>query len=332
MSIVSIKEWKEVFQKHPEAHILQSAQWGLLKKSVGWEPNYLIRNDAGVLLLLRRLPLGYSIAYIPKSEVSIKWEYFLPEIDEICHQNKSIFLKIEPDYWEDYNNKELDRLKVWFQESSDTIQPRSTLMLNINLPEGEILNQMKQKTRYNIRLAEKKGISISTSDDLDTFCYLMKETAARDEFGAHTDSYYKYAFELFNKEGLCQMFLAFFKDTPLAGLMVFRHGKRAWYFFGASIDKERHRMPTYLLQWEAIRWAKNQGCIVYDLWGVPDEPEDYLEANFTNRSDGLWGVYRFKRGFGGSLKRSIGAWDRIYKPSLYHAYRHLLRLRKNLIS
>jgi lipid II:glycine glycyltransferase (peptidoglycan interpeptide bridge formation enzyme) len=79
-------------------------------------------------------------------------------------------------------------------------------------------------------------------------------------------------------------------------------------------------MPNYLLQWEAIRWAKSQGCTEYDLWGVPDEDMDTLEANFTLRSDGLWGVYRFKRGFGGELKRSVGSWDRVYNPLLYRAY------------
>ena len=79
-------------------------------------------------------------------------------------------------------------------------------------------------------------------------------------------------------------------------------------------------MPTYLLQWEALQWAKNKGCKVYDLWGVPDYPENELEDNFLERFDGLWGVYRFKRGFGGQLKRTIGAWDRVYQPLLYKLY------------
>jgi lipid II:glycine glycyltransferase (peptidoglycan interpeptide bridge formation enzyme) len=79
-------------------------------------------------------------------------------------------------------------------------------------------------------------------------------------------------------------------------------------------------MPTYLLQWEAIRWAKSKGCQTYDLWGIPDQPESVLEETFTERSDGLWGVYRFKRGFGGEVRRTIGTWDRVYKPALYKLY------------
>jgi peptidoglycan pentaglycine glycine transferase (the first glycine) len=102
--------------------------------------------------------------------------------------------------------------------------------------------------------------------------------------------------------------------------MVFRLGVRAWYFYGASSDEERNRMPTYLLQWEGMRWAAGQGCLEYDLWGIPDEEEAVLEEQFSNRSDGLWGVYRFKRGFGGEMTRSVGAWDRVYNPLLYRLY------------
>jgi lipid II:glycine glycyltransferase (peptidoglycan interpeptide bridge formation enzyme) len=87
-------------------------------------------------------------------------------------------------------------------------------------------------------------------------------------------------------------------------------------------------MPNYLLQWEAIRWAKSQGCTEYDLWGVPDEDLATLEANFANRNIGLWGVYRFKRGFGGELRRSVGPWDRVYNPTLYRLYSVWLKYRK----
>jgi len=103
--------------------------------------------------------------------------------------------------------------------------------------------------------------------------------------------------------------------------MVFSNGTRAWYLYGASSNEERNRMPTYLLQWEAMRWAKESGCKEYDFWGVPDAEHDELEADFKQRHDGLWGVYRFKRGFGGDLRRGAGPWDRVYNPLLYTFYR-----------
>ncbi len=106
----------------------------------------------------------------------------------------------------------------------------------------------------------------------------------------------------------------------LAGLMVFAFGGKAWYLYGASADDGRELMPNYLLQWEAMRWAQAQGAQTYDLWGVPDEDEQTLETQFTQRSDGLWGVYRFKRGFGGRLVRVAGAWDWVYAPLQYRLY------------
>jgi lipid II:glycine glycyltransferase (peptidoglycan interpeptide bridge formation enzyme) len=107
---------------------------------------------------------------------------------------------------------------------------------------------------------------------------------------------------------------------PLAALMVFARGSTAWYFYGASSSDGRNLMPTYALQWQAMRWARARGCSRYDLWGVPDEPESVLESEFTRRQDGLWGVYRFKRGFGGRLARTTGAWDLVLRPGLYRLY------------
>jgi lipid II:glycine glycyltransferase (peptidoglycan interpeptide bridge formation enzyme) len=129
------------------------------------------------------------------------------------------------------------------------------------------------------------------------------------------------AYELFHPKGMCELLLADYQGQPLAALMVFAVGRHAWYLYGASSDRERARMPAYLLQWKAIRWARSRGCVKYDLWGVPDEDEATLEAQFESRRDGLWGVYRFKRGFGGRVARSAGAWDRVYNPAVYWLYR-----------
>jgi lipid II:glycine glycyltransferase (peptidoglycan interpeptide bridge formation enzyme) len=118
--------------------------------------------------------------------------------------------------------------------------------------------------------------------------------------------------------------VADYEGRALALLFFARTWNRAYYLYGASTEEERNRMPTYLIQWEAMRWAKARGCDEYDLWGVPDEDEPTLEANFEHRPDGLWGVYRFKRGFGGELKRAVQAMDRVYKPLLYWAYRRVM--------
>ena len=160
-----------------------------------------------------------------------------------------------------------------------------------------------------------------TNDDLKTFYRLMQRTGERDSFGIHSLEYYQQAFNTFHPLDQCALFQADFEGRSLAGLMVFKRGNRAWYFYGASGDELRELMPTYLLQWEAMRWARQRGCLSYDLWGIPDAPEEQLEAEFLKRSSGLWGVYRFKRGFGGQVVRYAGPWDRVYQPALYRVYR-----------
>ena len=109
--------------------------------------------------------------------------------------------------------------------------------------------------------------------------------------------------------------------------MAFTQGWRAWYFYGASADQRRELMAPYLLQWEAMRWARLRGCTEYDLWGIPDASEVELEAQFAARTDGLWGVYRFKRGFGGRICRAAGPWDRVYHPTMYRAVNWMMNRR-----
>jgi len=187
---------------------------------------------------------------------------------------------------------------------------------------------MKQKTRYNINLAMRHGVTVRAGDDTRGFYTLLQETTARDEFAAHSPAYYKAAYELFSENNRVRLLFAEHEGRPLAALMVFAMGKRAWYFYGASSSESRQQMAPYLLQWEAMRWARSRGCTSYDMWGVPDFDEQTLESGFTSRSDGLWGVYRFKRGFGGRLERTVGTWQRVYAPAVFRAMMLVLRLRR----
>jgi lipid II:glycine glycyltransferase (peptidoglycan interpeptide bridge formation enzyme) len=192
---------------------------------------------------------------------------------------------------------------------------------------------MKSKTRYNVRLAGRKGITVRPGDeaDLPAFYRLMETTAERDRFAIHSQAYYEAAHRLFVPCGQGRLLLAEYKGQLLAGLVVLipgpGSGGTACYMYGASSDEHRNLMPTYLLQWEAMCWARQQGCRTYDLWGVPDEDEETLESQFLERSDGLWGVYRFKRGFGGRLVRTVGAWDLVYAPLRYRLYTWAVALR-----
>jgi lipid II:glycine glycyltransferase (peptidoglycan interpeptide bridge formation enzyme) len=322
MPEVSLSEWNACLSKHQDAHLLQTGEWGELKSVFGWDPVRIIPdNGPACQILFRRLPLGLTLAYMPKLAVSGEQlgisESFWAEVDSVCKKRRAVFLKIEPDAWDD------DPATWSFGHATTSphnIQPPRTIVVDLRASAEAILARMKQKTRYNIRLAAKKGVTVRTWDDIPTFHEMMQITGGRDNFGVHSLEYYQRAYELFHPTGMAELLVAEYEEKPLAALMVFARGRRAWYVYGASNNQERNRMPTYLLQWEAMRWARNKGAEEYDLWGVPDVDEEALEALFTERNDGLWGVYRFKRGFGGEVKRAVQAMDRIYNPMLYWLY------------
>lgn len=328
MPFVSLTDWNHFLSQHPNAHLLQTGEWGELKSAFGWKPVRVISGHIGAQILFRKLPLGFTVGYIPKAVIgnqlsvssdqsSVNSEQFWNEVDSVCRNHRAIFLKLEPDSWE---NLKPDTWNLKLETSPRNIQPPRTILVNIKDDEDTILARMKQKTRYNIRLAEKKHVVVRAWDDIESFHKMMLVTGGRDGFGIHSLEYYKRAYELLHPSGLGEILLAEYDGKPLAALFVARNGNRAYYLYGASMDEERNRMPTYLLQWEAMKWAKAHGCDEYDLWGVPDEDEATLEANFETRHDGLWGVYRFKRGFGGELKRAAQAMDRVYNPILYRLY------------
>jgi len=328
MPTLSPSEWNQYISGHPNAHILQTAEWSELKSAFGWEAVRLAAGEAGAQILFCKLPLGLTLGYMPKGPVfgdqySVISNQFWAEVDEVCRARRAIFLKVEPDEWEPaLTPTPLPILGEGqgVRASTHNIQPRRTLVVDLRGSEEAILARMKQKCRYNIRLAGKKGVTVRAWDDIEAFHRMMRTTGERDVFGVHSLAYYRRAYEFFHKTGMCELLVAEYDGRPLAALMVFACGKRAWYFYGASTGEARHLMPTYLLQWEAMRWAKGRGCEEYDLWGVPDEEEGTLEANFESRQDGLWGVYRFKRGFGGELRRATQVVDRVYNPLLYRLY------------
>ncbi len=319
--------WDSFVAAAPGGHLLQSWAWGELKARFGWRVWRMAVAGVGAQVLFRSLPGGLgSIAYVPRGPVAgfddeAALRTLLDAIQPLARRQRAICLKVEPNREDD--PALADRLRgLGFCPSTQAVQPRRTLLVDLDAEPEELLGRMKQKTRYNIRLAARKGVTIRAGDeaDLPAFYHLMQITAARDGFAIHSQEYYETAHRLFVPPGQGRLLLAEHGGQLLAGLVTFAFGDTAIYMYGASADEGRHLMPTYLLQWEAMLWARDQGYRTYDLWGVPDEEEATLEAGFSTRSDGLWGVYRFKRGFGGRLVRTVGTWDLVYAPLRYRLY------------
>lgn len=345
LTAIPPETWDIFAAHHPHAHILQTSPWGGLKAQFGWSDERVGVAEhgelvAGAQILYRRLPgaLG-TLAYVPKGPLA-DWgdeeqlATLLPVIDCAVRERGAIALTIEPELPDEpIHHRRLNGLGL-HPSPLGSVQPRRTIVVDISPDQDTILRAMKQKTRYNIRLAGRKGVTVreATKDDLPILHALMAATAERDRFGVHEPAYYDAAFELFVPRGWARLLLAEAEGEPVAAVMAFAVPPRAWYLYGASSNSHREKMPTYLLQWEAMRWAMEEGCTSYDLYGVPDEDEDTLEEQFTRRSEELWGVYRFKRGFGGRLVRSVGAWDRVYAPLRYGLYRQMVTIRSQVLS
>ncbi len=332
----SADQWDAFVSQQPRAHALQYAAWGALKSAYGWSHARVALAGAdgalaaGAQLLFRALPLRLgTLAYLPMGPyvtAPAHWPALGGAVHAAARQRRAAFLKWEPGL--SLDTPPPDPAACGFAPSAQTIQPPRTIVLDIAADDDAILARMNQGTRRKIRQSLKNGVRYyeGTAADVATFTAMIQTTGARGAFGVHAPGYYRLAYDLFVPAGRAALILADHEGDPLAGVMVFAAGDTAWYLYGASSDIKRGLLAAYGVQWAAIQWARARGCRWYDLWGVPDADEAALEAQFQSRSDGMWGVYGFKRGWGGRVVRSAGAWDYVYNPLVYTLYRAALRL------
>lgn len=334
------QQWDEFVNRQPRAHFLQQWAWGDLKSAFGWRVQRVALADgdsgqviAGAQLLLQKLParLG-TLAYLPMGPYVTnddQWSTLWGAIHKRAQQQKAAFLKVEPGIYHGLKQTRPDFTRWGFIASPQTIQPPRTILIDIRQPDEVIQTRMNQGTRRKIRQSQKNDIRYyeGTRDDLAAFNQMMQATGQRNEFGVHEPAYYARMYDLFVPQSDAALIMAEHEGDLLAGIMVFAKGDTAWYLAGASSEIKRNLMATYGVQWYAIQWAKARGCKYYDLWGIPDEDANTLEAQFKERSDGLWGVYGFKRGWGGEVVRSAGAWDKVYNTLLYNGYKAALWFR-----
>lgn len=285
---------------------------------------------AAAMVLKREIPnTRLSILYVPKGPIldykdSALRRVALAQLEQIARRERAIFVKIDPDViraWgqddsqkSPFGAKFMEELKFrGWRYSQDQIQFKNSVELDLEHDEDSLLSSMRQKTRYNIRLAGRKDVVVrqGTAEDFPAIAALYSETAARDSFTIRPVEYYLDAWQTLYDAEMAQPFIAEYEGDMLGAIIIVHNGGRALYMYGASSSKERKRMPNHLLQWEAIRWAKSAGCKIYDFWGAPD---DFTET------DPLWGVWRFKAGFNGQVVQHIGAWDFPSKPLFYWLY------------
>ncbi len=334
--------WQQTLAKLPRAHALQSWVWGQFKSRWGWTAMPLTmavganhaESVAAALVLKRQLPrLPFCVLYVPKgpvldySDTDLR-DRVLSQLEQLARRERAIFIKIDPEVVRSWGVEAERKSPVGTQliqtlkargwvESAEQIQFRNTVEIYLDQTEEQLLAAMKQKTRYNIRLAGRKDVTVreGTVDDLPMIFDMYRETAARDGFTIRPEAYYMDGWQAMMDAGIAQPLIAEFEGRPIGAVILVRYGDRAIYMYGASSNEERDRMPNYLLQWEAICWAKNVGCTVYDMWGAPD---------VFDEDDRMWGVWRFKAGFNGEVVRFVGAWDYPARAVWYRLYTDMI--------
>ena len=296
---------KSVFRKNKDWQAL------FVKHNLPLGKNYLYC-PRGPVFSLRQAQAIYSLSEVVRQLAGDRVEGFIKTIKELVKQENVMFLRIEPTF----ETSEDELKKLGFAKTKD-VQPSKTLILDLSESEEKLLSQMHEKTRYNIGLAQRKGVIIKNSQfpipnsQFEIFWNLMQQTAQRQKIKLHSKIYYQKQLQIPDGDLKMMLFVAEYKNQVIAANIVALFGKAATYLHGGSGNAFKNLMAPHLLQWEQIREAKRQGCVQYDFWGIDE-----------NR----WpGITRFKKGFGGREVNYSGTWDLVFQPAWYRMYQLVKR-------
>ena len=309
----------------PDGPLLQSRFWARLKKRFGWTPLAFRTEAFDLLILVRSVVPGFLLGYCPHGPAvavaPLDRTQALLSLTESLHGYLAEgcgLLRFDP-LWTRRSPEDSSELDLPLRRARVDVQPPDTVIVDLDGEEDEILSRMKSKTRYNIRLAERRGVVVRESgiEGLDLWYRMYRETASRDRITIHAERYYRALFEEARRElaatgAQTRLLFAYVEDEAVAGNIVTISGRSGLYHFGASTNRHRNLMPTYALQWEAMKLCLHEGCTEYDLGGIPptDDPAHPMH-----------GLYRMKTGFGGRIVHRVGSWDSPLRPFAYRGFR-----------
>jgi len=315
-------EYEDFIKSHPMGGITQSVLWHGVKNN--WNHAVIVLRDdsgkiiGGVSVLIRKVPFfNMSLLYAPRGPVCDLYDREVMDglmrgVDSLAKMYNAYAYKIDPDILEsDARFLSLMRSMGFVQikggDGFETIQARFNYRLYFKgRGEEEIFMSLAQKTRYNVRVAQKHGVGVKVAgkEALDDFIRIMKATGERDGFSTRPKEYFERMMDELGEH--CRLYMAYYEDMPIAGAVSTNYAGKTCYIYGASDNVHRNVMAPYLLQWEMIKWALETDCTVYDFQGV--------SGNLEDKNNPLYGLYRFKKGFNGTLDELCGEFDRMYRP------------------
>ena len=326
----TLPEYEAFVQSHPKGNFAQSYLWGKQKPMWQWDA-IAVRGEDGAIrgslaVMTRKVPgIGRTLMYGCRGPVCDlddreTFSQLLDGAKALAKKYKSYVIKIDPDV-PSSNTVFFSMLQSFgFRakeggKNFEAIQPRYVFRLNVEgKTEEELLANFHQKWRYNIRLAERKGVTVRIcgKEMVPAFSDLMLTTGVRDGFVTRKPEYF--AAMLDNLGEHARLYMAFDpNDTPIAGTLAIHYGDKVWYLYGASSNEHRNLMPNYLLQWRMIQWAVETNCRIYDFRGVSGD---------VSEDNPLYGLFRFKQGFGGDFTEFVGEMDLVLSPVIYWAVEH----------
>lgn len=322
----TLQEYEDFIASHHKGHFMQSSIWA--KQKPNWEWVAIVRRDdngkiiGSLSILIRKLPgVPSTLMYCCRGPVCDLDDYdtmldLLEGAKAIAGSFRSYCIKLDPDIHSHRTDIRDLLISAGFKlldmgKNFEGIQPRYVFRLNVEgKTEEELLASFTSKTRYNIRLAERRGVVVRQVDEegLDDFAALMVETGIRDNFVTRPKSYFENMLK--NLGERARLYMAYYNNIPIAGTIAIHFGDKVWYLYGASSNSYRNVMPNYLLQWNMIKWAVEEGCKIYDFRGVSGD---------LSEDNPLYGLYRFKRGFNGDFCEFLGEFDCVINPLVYAA-------------
>lgn len=322
------EKYVEFLQKHKKGHFLQSPEWANVKSE--WiNKVILVEDDEGNIkgsmsLLIRNFKNITSIMYSPRGPVcdphdKETFEALVNAAKKLAKQYKSFIFRVDPDIPNDDEEfkkiaKEIGfKIKEDVKDFNEVIQPRYVFRLNVaGKTEEELLKSFHEKTRYNIRLATRKGVTIreGNRDDLKIFHKIMIETGVRDNFLIRPLEYFEKMYDELAPKYM-KVLIAMYEDKPIAAVIPIIYGNKVWYLYGASSNEYRNVMPNYLLQWEQIKLALANNCDIYDFRGV----SGHVDENHPQ-----YGIYKFKKGFNGDFVEFVGELYMVLNPFMNFMY------------
>jgi len=313
--------WDDAAARSPWGHVMQSSIWAAVRERQGWRAEYVRVGDPLplALVLWKDALAGQRIAYVPRGPViapgdGASLRRVLERLADIARERRAIFLKVDPEFEAAFAAEPLRA--AGFERSSQDIQPvLATLELDLAPDEEALLAAMDKDTRWSVKQGPKRGVSVSEASDdagLRAFYDLYALTGRRADFITRTWDYYQSLWRALIDARLATLRLAHVDGAAVAGAMTWRCGERVVYQTGATNDAARKSYAAYALLWECIIGAKREGAKRFDLGGIPVDVE--------RKDDPMHGPYLFKRGFGGALRRWVGAYDAVPRPLAYRAY------------